>query len=150
MCSCWISYKKLLRGKCFFTKFVRVLPILVSKFIEHCGLNHNTFLFRIRWFNVVVSSSSCLVKSNERFGYLVAGSPSLKWFEHTSCSFSRNKFSLPLLIIDIHSCLFSSFLGKRCHFIATAWLLFFYFDCVTLVIVAWENAAAIVLSHLFV
>ena len=59
------------------------------------------------------------------------------------------KFSLPLIIIATHSGLFSSLLGKGCHFDATTWLLFFYFDCVILLIVTWENSAAIVLSHIF-
>ena len=42
--------------------------------------------------------------------------------------------------------LFRKTVPFHCHYMTSL----FYFDCVTLIIVAWENAAVIVLSHPFV
>ena len=93
----------------------------------------------------VACSSSCLVKNKEGFGYLALGSPSLKWFEHTNSHLPGWKFSLHLYPFLSSLFVFRKMVPFYCHYMTS----FFYFVWVTLIIVAWANAAAIILSHFF-
>ena len=98
----------------------------------------------------VACSSSCLVKNKEGFGYLALGSPSLKWFEHKYVHFAAWMKVFPAFTYHGYLFLSSLFIFRKmvpfhCHNMTYL----FYFVWVTLVIVAWANAAGIVLSHFF-